>query len=385
MQILRVLVVGLIFSGALNIALLATLFLGGHSEREEVQPFPVANGEEIPNRQMLAKMAPLSFRELVAYLTNRTLLEEGYRTRDLALSSLVAFHDFSIEKALAGSPLQKREIALSTGQKMALFPGLSEEEFQRIVRFAYEEKWPFTAKGLFKRLKEKKQEGLKEAFCSTSEFELIRALFHRSGCVEEQESLAELLLEGQWDWIEQFLGEQEQLLDFSPERRRAFLLGLLRLQSPLAAELLIKTDIQFALRKLTDAGVLMVLSLLPEKSREIEPFCKALCASPRSDSVWKSSLEKLYSFYGKPLPEPLDLPRLVQERFGEEELEKKPLASLIAPIAPSKETARREHVVQEGESLWKIARQYKVKVEDLVSANGLEKDRLYPGMTLLIP
>jgi LysM repeat protein len=45
----------------------------------------------------------------------------------------------------------------------------------------------------------------------------------------------------------------------------------------------------------------------------------------------------------------------------------------------------REHIVQEGESLWKISRQYKVKVEDLVQHNGLEKDRLLPGMVLMIP
>ncbi|MDE3048042.1 MAG: LysM peptidoglycan-binding domain-containing protein, partial [Verrucomicrobiota bacterium] len=35
--------------------------------------------------------------------------------------------------------------------------------------------------------------------------------------------------------------------------------------------------------------------------------------------------------------------------------------------------------------LWKISRQYKVKVDELVRINGLEKDSLYPGMTLKLP
>lgn len=387
---IRVLVLSLIFSGALNIALFATLLLGRLGEKEEA-PLSFSRGkvEEIPNLQFLAKMSSLSFRELVAYLTNRSQLEEGYRTRDLALASLVAFHDFSIEGALKGAPLQKREIVLPTGQKMALFPGLSDAEFQSVIRFAYEEKCPFTARGIFQRLREgsepEKLEELKGAFCATSEFEAVRTLFLRTGASQDKEALLQLLLQGQWDWIEQFAAEQEQILDFSPERRRAFLLGLLRLHSPLAAEMLIKTDASFALRKLTDAGILTLLALLPEKSPELEPFCKALCSSARTDAVWRGALEKLYAFWDKPMPESLDLSKAVEESLGRETAAVKEPVKEAAPAAPIPAAPRRQHVVQEGESLWKIARTYKVKVDDLVSLNGLEKDRLYPGMTLQIP
>ena len=49
------------------------------------------------------------------------------------------------------------------------------------------------------------------------------------------------------------------------------------------------------------------------------------------------------------------------------------------------EKVARYHTVAEGESLWKIARQYKAKVDEIVLLNGIDKDKLYPGMTLKIP
>jgi LysM repeat protein len=55
------------------------------------------------------------------------------------------------------------------------------------------------------------------------------------------------------------------------------------------------------------------------------------------------------------------------------------------PAAPTGRAAYRQHVVKEGESLWKIARLYKAKVDEIVKLNELEKDKLYPGMTLQIP
>src|SRR5690606_37295116 len=108
-------------------------------------------------------------------------------------------------------------------------------------------------------------------------------------------------------------------------------------------------DASFALRKLTDAGILTLLALLPEKSPELEPFCKALCASARTDAVWRGALEKLYAFWGKPMPESLDLSKAVEESLGRETaVLKEPVKE--APAAPAAAAPRRQHVVQEGES-----------------------------------
>jgi murein DD-endopeptidase MepM/ murein hydrolase activator NlpD len=51
----------------------------------------------------------------------------------------------------------------------------------------------------------------------------------------------------------------------------------------------------------------------------------------------------------------------------------------------SSATARREHTVAEGESLWTIARRYGVSVDDLREANDLTGTTLRPGRKLRIP
>ena len=60
-------------------------------------------------------------------------------------------------------------------------------------------------------------------------------------------------------------------------------------------------------------------------------------------------------------------------------------APIQAPISPGVVKTVCYHTVGEGDTLWKIARQYKVKVEDLIQINDIENGRLYPGMTLQVP
>lgn len=52
---------------------------------------------------------------------------------------------------------------------------------------------------------------------------------------------------------------------------------------------------------------------------------------------------------------------------------------------PAATENRRSHVVGEGDSLWKIARQYKVSVEQLREANGLTEDSIQVGQKLVVP
>ena len=103
---------------------------------------------EASNAKIISQMSRLTFRELVSYLTNRTLVEEGYSKRDLAVAALTAYHYFNIEKALSGKPEQIRIQRLSDEQTIELYPSLTEAQFEAIIRFAYQEKWPLTAKGL---------------------------------------------------------------------------------------------------------------------------------------------------------------------------------------------------------------------------------------------
>lgn len=43
------------------------------------------------------------------------------------------------------------------------------------------------------------------------------------------------------------------------------------------------------------------------------------------------------------------------------------------------------HVIEPGDNLWKIARKYKVSVEEIKRVNHLETEKLRPGKQLEIP
>jgi hypothetical protein len=43
------------------------------------------------------------------------------------------------------------------------------------------------------------------------------------------------------------------------------------------------------------------------------------------------------------------------------------------------------YMIQKGETLWDIAKRYRVGLEELISANGLEEEKVSEGMKLIIP
>ncbi len=386
---LRVLTVSLIFSGVLNIGLIATgLFTGREESKVHAFAHPTAQEKvrtETSMDRYFSQMKSLSFHELVSYLTNKDPVYEGYLKRDLALTALVASHHFHIEKALSGVPLQRREIVLSDGSRGDLFPGLTSSHFDAIIRFAYEEKWPLSTEGLFKLLKkgpETKEKSLVQAFALTPEFRSLDLLFQKTNLKQPAEALLRLVLEGSWDILGLFAKEQAQLLDLSLERRRSLLLGYLALGSKTAAQILLDTDFMFIAKRLEDQGTIHMLALLTEKSVVSEHLCLDLLRSPRSDAVWEAAAKNLYAYAGEEVSSPFNLKEALKRFVPSSSPPKKEV--LVEKVSKvSKEI--RQHVVKEGETFWKIARIYNVKVDELVQANGIDKNRLRPGMTLNIP
>lgn len=372
------LVLSLLFSGALNIALLAALTAVLLQEPASTSKKIVAKGGahlKPTNQSLLEIYSRLPVRELATLLTNRDLVEEGYLKRDLALAALVAQHHFNLSKALSGMELQRREVG-----GICLFPGVTDEQFEAILRFAYQDKWPFTTRGLFTHLQKSsipRDTTLEQAFCLTSEFYALETLFQKSGTAIDPTALLNLVAEGTFELLDQFAKEQAQLLDQTPEKRRRLLLSYLAHRSSAAAELLVKTDFDFVLKRLDDRAISDLVSLLKNGSAENVRFCKALLEAPRADQVWRASVEKLYAFAHETPPDPLDL-QTAMLRFRGGKKAPQPVAAVEAPKA-------RYHVVQEKESLWKIAKQYGVKVDEIVRLNDIDKDKLRPGMTLKIP
>ncbi|MBX7066836.1 MAG: LysM peptidoglycan-binding domain-containing protein [Parachlamydiales bacterium] len=384
----KLLSLALIFSGALNIALIAA-FAYSMVEKTSVATTIMGKKEiALTNSQIFNTMSRLSFRELVSYLTNRDLVEQGYTKRDLAIAALVAYHHFNLEKALSAPPAQVRNLIIAKDQTIEMFPGLTEDQFEAIIRFAYQEKWPLTAKGLFTLLQTQKpprDESLEQAFLLTPEFYALQVLFQKTNAPQEPQMLLNLAAEGSWDLLEKLFHEQAKVLEFSEEKRRNLLLSYLTLHSQAAAQILLHTDSDFSLKRLDDKQILDLLSLLKKQTEEGTKFCLDLLRSPRSDAIWQAAALTLYSYAGEMPPLPID-PQTVLARFAPEpKAAPKPEPAVAAAPKPVSAAAVRYHVVKEGESLWKISRQYKVKVDDIVKINGLEKDSLYPGMTLKLP
>jgi LysM repeat protein len=464
---MRLLTIGLMFSGALNIGLIATgLFTKESTAQVAIRPSTLERLQpETSLIRTLSQMEKLTFHELVSYLTNREPVDEGYLKRDLSLASLVAFHHFNVNKALNFTPFQKREISVNDTTKIELFPGLSNEQFEGIIRFAYEEKWPLTSAGLFKILKkwpETKDESLVQAFLVTPEFHALAMLFQKSESPQLVGSLIHLITEGNWEILDQFTKQQAQLFDLSVERRRSLLLSYLALGSKTAAQILLKTDYSFILKRLEDQGIIGMLSLLGEKSAEAERLCLDLLRSPRSDAVRDKAVSNLYLYAGENPPQVIRhqdvIARFDEKIFAQNkqdgndpqtnsafqntrprqnqsnptnlqgnEIQREQNNSTIIPLNRNSSDQRlnvpqnqnqqnkkgitpvppkgpvhshealpsdqnlgthfmpRQHVVKEGESLWKISKIYNVKVDEIVKANQMEKDRLIPGMVLLIP
>jgi hypothetical protein len=399
----------LLISGTLNIALIATFIYFVIQKEKTAISFELKPAEAaLPpsNQEVLRAYSTLSFQDLLLRLEDREIIEEGYSKRDLALSCLVAFHHFDIEKALGGDSFQKRKIAFKSQDGLEMidvvaFPGLSDAQFEALGHFAQVEKWPFRSKGLFfeiQRCKQACDPSLLDAFFLTSEFQSVSLLFARSEAPLDKMRILNLLIEGDWGIIEKFLDEQKRLQDLSANRRLAFLIDYIHRGSAIAAQLLLETDFEFACKRLDDPHVLLLLDLLKEKTYVLESFSKILIISPRSDQVWKKAAAKLYAFAGEEFKEgaydhlktlarfmPQAMPQAVVQNAANLNPIVNP-APVATPAPPAKQKkGQRIHRVQEGESLWKIAKKYRVSIEAIIKANHLETDKLRPGKELIIP
>jgi len=394
----RFLTQALIFSGALNIGLLTSFFYFIARDKKESVAFelqPTSNDpKQLTNAETIAQFATMSYAELVDMLGNQDPTEEGYKKRDLALASLAAFHFFNLEKALQGSPLQKRKLTFQRKDgpeqvDITVYPGLTEDQFQGLVQFIKTEKFPLTTKGLFFELKQSKmprEPSLLEAFYLTPEFTTLVTLFNRAGVPLPSQYVIEVIAEGDWSLIEQFTQEQKLSQDLSPLRLKNLLSGYIRCRSVLAAKILLEWDRDFILKKLDDHDLMVFLDLFSTKTAVLDTFLREIITSPRSDAIWKKAAEKLYAFSDLPCPEPYDHPMTLQTFAPKLQQDRLALQQQVAaPPAAVPAKGKRTHMVQSGENLWKIARKYKVSIDALKKANQLETDKLRPGKELVIP
>ncbi len=372
----------LVLSIALNIGLMASLIYTSLKTPPLSDTIALENEQMIEgtpfsdtNLEVLSYYFAMSFDQLIQQLRDETLLEEGYRKRDLALSCLVAFHHFNLEKSLSGMLLERRQktfVNQHGGESIGitLFPGLEDESYVAILNYIHNEKWPLTSAGLFKEIKHRTAivpPSLKEAFFLTPEFHALTVLFNRSDFTIDQEDLFQMAIEGEWETLSCFATQNR----FSDDSRRKLLLSYIQNRSKIATMLLLSMEREFLIKKLEDAKLIQLISTIEEKTPEVDLLLKDLLVSARSDKLRKRAAQKLYEFAGEVLPNPFHY-ELVLARFFQER----------APVA----TQTRVHIVKRGDTLWHLSRQYGVKLSQLKEVNELgEGHNLKLGMQLIIP
>ena len=375
---IRRLTQALIVSGAANILLVAFVAYGLFGNgilrfRDSLEPrlWRQADSPAVAERTVadtLRSFQGLSLEQLLSKLEDTTLLEDGLAERDLALGYLTWRHHFDLTQALNGQlPASARELPLRCGDQvtqLVLYPGLSQKQYEAIVHYAKDERWPLTTEGLFLMMRRHQREGagpdssLTEAFCLTPEFLTLHKAFARADVALDRNHLIALVLEGSWATFTTASAKLQAAPEWMPAAFQEFLCDYLQHGSVQAARLLAKTH---GTHKLTDQTVLTVLQLLGPQSAEARVFATELLNSPRSDLIWKEAMQ-----------------------CGGERVLAKAKVVEVGQAAPAPAN-KKVYVVREGDSLWKIAKNHHTDVAKLKAHNSLQSDLVRPGNSLLIP
>ncbi len=354
---------GLILSGVLNVALLVVCLYNAISGGAIQTPVVVI--EEPHSMGVVAEVRALPYEKLKGRLMSSDRFE-----REVALTALVERHHFDIGRALAGQPLAVRTI-----DGVTVFTDVKPEQHEALVLFAESEAWPLTSRGLFELLAEQGGDAeptLVKAFTETLEFLAVDALF--SAIPHEAVELIEIVTSSAWERLSAFAEEQRRTAVMADGQRRRFLLSYLELGSSVAAELLIRSDRDHLTDALSDEQLLSLVRAIGKSTPETGFLLVDLLLAPHSPELWQATGEKLYILAGEEVPAPYDHATALK-RFVPEEL------LHTQALAPEIQT----YVVQKGDSLWAIARDHQVSVNELRDANQLANDGIRPGQELVIP
>lgn|SRR3990167_658106 len=358
----KVLVLALVLSAAFNVGFVAKFFL-------DLKPAPIASfrvsPKSTPTTAYLDTLFQKSFFELVEELANTEPVQDGYRKNELALATLVALHSFDVSRVISREPGRKvMQFSHKDGGEvfqLALFPDMTPEEMGMLSSFAKREKWPFTLEGIFARIPlagvEEKKELLQIVLVS-KEWNTVRRAMQRFIPKLAMKDLFSYFLDRRSDALRLLYKELRESGKNEAEAIRYFFLKAEGLTRPLL-QAWIAQDMSYLLHDLSDEELVSLLQQFSERSDEVVRFLQLVFASSRRDFVREAAAERLSFFEGA-------------------------LVGAISLEPPPMHEARVRYTVQQGDSLWKIAKKFHLSIEELKQKGGINSEKLRPGQEIVI-
>lgn len=301
------------------------------------------------SEDFLKDMSNASLEELFSLLKDETYLY-GRPLKLWALSMLMIAHHIDITPVLS-KPLTYTTL---TGPSVQwLLPNIDNKEFSVIIEYLQSRKYPYTSKGLFLILEKTVEEGWVDEdclyhFCLTPEFLYLRTLLAGAEIrASSIASLARMVIRCGAELFFALCSEENRNTIISDAQRQKILKSYLDCEESLAALLLLVHDSDAVLHEFCDEDLQKVIRLLPENSPYSHDFLSKLSCSPRREQLSKSDL--------------------------------------IRDAVIVQENQDREYIIQEGDSLWLIARKFGIPMEKIIQRNRLTHDRLLPGKVLKLP
>ena len=196
------------------------------------------------------------------------------------------------------------------------------------------------------------------------------------------DQLLTMLLEGSWSNISAFVKERSENPGQLRELIRSLLKNYTELGSGLAGTYWIELEGEYVLRQLDDKTLSLLIDLLNFNSSETVQFLKKVMQSPRSDRLRIAAGKKLYAIEGIELSMPYSHERAMKQFFPEAIIEVNEEKKKKESVKSSEKEKR--HLVQTGDSLWKLSRKYHVSMDQIRKDNHLKSDSLKPGEELII-
>ena len=372
----------LLFSVAINIGLLATFVyqkfdtVGSESL---VSAYEEGRASEETNASALEGLLSASTTELLQALHDTTLLQDGYSKRDFAMSCLAYMHHYDVDKALGGTLIEKKVgtfLHKATGEtlQLPLYGHLDAMQWEQVHQYLALEPWPLTPKGMFLALKVQEDPLLKQAFFATPVFCAMKTYFSRICPSITPEEVWAIMACDDGSLIACFM----QGAPLSLSKVREVWMQLVRKGSGVASRLWIEGEGELLLRKTHDQELMDIIAPLDQGTLPVVLFLKQILCGVRSDVVCQCAGLKLYELAHETPPDPYDH-NVALSRFLRSFLPEGILPAAPVPITEVTIT------VQEGDSLWKLARKHKTSIHAIRERNALRSDVLAVGRSLYIP